>query len=390
MILSLSLFVVCILLDVLCDVQFGSLSLCLDPWSVVGGFATAALNAYSQSETNAANLQAVREQNASREKIASDLNDANRDLYDDNKHWQEEMWNKQNAYNAPSAQAQRLLQAGINPAMAMGNGQGLGNASSVGNVNPPTMLGYDVESAPNFGIGGSIASSLASSISSIFDNMIKSEQVKGIQESNHSQMLENKFKEASFEARLKHTINSTERDSVENRMARETLDVLEKTKQYRIDNASYENELLKSQISAYREQTNFVMLQQDHQKILNEMGWRENSYHDKQLKQALQRGNSEIGLLLAQKNLTNKQASKVIEETAESVLRQAGIDSQNKHFENIKYSIEQEYRENYVKSRNNEMYERSLEKNPGLLGVRNFGRWVGDTLGSGFFGRIFK
>lgn len=59
----------------------------------VGGIVGAGINYLGQQSTNEANL-----------KLAKMQND-----------WNEQMWEKNNAYNAPSAQVQRLIEAGINP-----------------------------------------------------------------------------------------------------------------------------------------------------------------------------------------------------------------------------------------------------------------------------------
>lgn len=45
-----------------------------------------------------------------------------------------DMWNRQNAYNAPAAQMQRLKDAGLNPNMIYGNGE-----ASAGNAGPVSM-----------------------------------------------------------------------------------------------------------------------------------------------------------------------------------------------------------------------------------------------------------
>lgn len=56
--------------------------------------------------------------------------------------WQREleMWYKQNAYNDPSAQMQRLLNAGLNPNLMYGNGSAsTGNSSSLPRYNAPNL-----------------------------------------------------------------------------------------------------------------------------------------------------------------------------------------------------------------------------------------------------------
>jgi hypothetical protein len=47
------------------------------------------------------------------------------------RNWQENMWNKENAYNTASAQRQRLEEAGLNPYLMM-NGGSAGVAQSAG------------------------------------------------------------------------------------------------------------------------------------------------------------------------------------------------------------------------------------------------------------------
>lgn len=51
------------------------------------------------------------------------------------------MWNKQNAYNTPSAQMQRYIDAGLNPNLIYGQGSS-GNASSSPQFHAPTLGAY--------------------------------------------------------------------------------------------------------------------------------------------------------------------------------------------------------------------------------------------------------
>lgn len=57
-----------------------------------------------------------------------------------------EMWHRQNAYNAPTAQMQRLREAGLNPNLVYGNGA-VGNASS----EPPKYQAPTLGAYTNFG-----------------------------------------------------------------------------------------------------------------------------------------------------------------------------------------------------------------------------------------------
>lgn len=86
----------------------------------------------STDRTNKANLAIARETNAYNYLLASKQND-----------WNIEQWNRENAYNTPSAQRQRLLDAGLNPNLMLdggdaGNARGLDSANYA-NVQPTTM-----------------------------------------------------------------------------------------------------------------------------------------------------------------------------------------------------------------------------------------------------------
>lgn len=48
-----------------------------------------------------------------------------------------ENWNRQNEYNAPSSQMKRLAEAGLNPNMMYGSGQGANTVSDIGKVSAP-------------------------------------------------------------------------------------------------------------------------------------------------------------------------------------------------------------------------------------------------------------
>lgn len=86
----------------------------------------------STDRTNKANLAIARETNAYNYLLASKQND-----------WNVEQWNRENAYNTPSAQRQRLLDAGLNPNLMLDGGdagiaRGLDSANYA-NAQPTTM-----------------------------------------------------------------------------------------------------------------------------------------------------------------------------------------------------------------------------------------------------------
>ena len=76
-------------------------------------------------------LKAVRETNASNERIAKANNAFNRESMNLQNSWNLAQWERQNAYNSASAQADRLREAGLNPYLAMTGGADAGTASSI-------------------------------------------------------------------------------------------------------------------------------------------------------------------------------------------------------------------------------------------------------------------
>lgn len=103
--------------------------------------------------------EAVREQNLTNIYLAKYQNDRNLDL-----------WNKQNEYNLPSAQMQRLKDAGINPHMVYGNGTVANTAGSPAPTKVPN-IGSFTNYAP-------YVSGMASSVGTVFDNLMKIAQIR--------------------------------------------------------------------------------------------------------------------------------------------------------------------------------------------------------------------
>lgn len=107
---------------------------------------------------NSQNRQNVRETNQMNYKINQMNNQFNERMAIQQRNWQENMWNKENAYNTASAQRQRLEEAGLNPYLMM-NGGSAGVAQSVGSGATASSSGNAVMQpfqADYSGIGSSI------------------------------------------------------------------------------------------------------------------------------------------------------------------------------------------------------------------------------------------
>lgn len=95
--------------------------------SIAGGL----LGIGSSAIQNSQNRQNVMETNQMNYKINQMNNQFNERMAIQQRNWQENMWNKENAYNTASAQRQRLEEAGLNPYLMM-NGGSAGVAQSAG------------------------------------------------------------------------------------------------------------------------------------------------------------------------------------------------------------------------------------------------------------------
>lgn len=106
-------------------------------WGAIASGVGSLLGFGSQIATNAQNYR-----------IAQMNNQFNEKMMDKQMAYQTDMWNKQNEYNTPAAQAQRLREAGLNPSLIMG-GANTGTAQSAGGITPATAQGVIMQ-APQF------------------------------------------------------------------------------------------------------------------------------------------------------------------------------------------------------------------------------------------------
>lgn len=124
----------------------------------LGSIAGGLLGIGASSMQNAQNRQNVQETNRMNYKINQMNNQFNERMAIQQRNWQENMWNKENAYNTSSAQRQRLEEAGLNPYLMM-NGGSAGVAQSAGTGAAASSSGNAVMQpfqADYSGIGSSI------------------------------------------------------------------------------------------------------------------------------------------------------------------------------------------------------------------------------------------
>lgn len=165
--------------------------------------------------------------------------------------WNLDMWNKQNEYNSPSNQVQRLLDAGINPNNAVGNIQNTATSPAVGSPLPtssaPTMQQRQynglntVLSALGFvSKAAGIVSSITKSASDIQVNKANiantmqgtqnlAQQTYGSYLANQWQKIQNQFAKDTYQYNISEKVGNLARQNEENRLARMTADLFKET-----------------------------------------------------------------------------------------------------------------------------------------------------------------
>lgn len=170
-----------------------------------------------------ASLKANKQTNATNLKIAREANELNKKLFYDNQAWNKAMWDLQNAYNSPYAQAMRLRQAGLNP--FLGDVQPTA-ATSVPSSTPPTMQAATMQSDAPF-----IQNAYQQIANTFLQGSVIAANNRNTAEDTESKRLQNAYDRASMAARLiqakEHARSSSARasiDDINNSFLQQTFD----------------------------------------------------------------------------------------------------------------------------------------------------------------------
>ena len=129
-----------------------------------GAIGSGVANLVSQADANKANLKMTRE-----------TNEQNKELFERQLAWQEDMWNKSNEYNDPLNQVARLKAAGINPAFVLGNGS-MAEASPMSAGAAPQLQAPHIEPL-NY---GQMVSAIANSVNSLMQSRMNEAQSRNL------------------------------------------------------------------------------------------------------------------------------------------------------------------------------------------------------------------
>lgn len=142
--------------------------------------------------TNKANLAIARETNAYNYLLASKQND-----------WNVEQWNRENEYNTPSAQRQRLLDAGLNPNLML-NGGDAGNARGLDSTNYATAQPVTMENPTQEKLGflQSIQGVLQSANETAMQYAKQRSEIANLDSQTNAQNIQNSYLRAFLDKNL--------------------------------------------------------------------------------------------------------------------------------------------------------------------------------------------
>lgn len=214
--------------------------------SIIGGVASlagSALGLKSNSDTNKANLKAVQATNASNERIASE-----------NRDFQLQMWNAQNAYNDPSAQAQRMLAAGINPYMSSEISSGVSTSTPQGSVAQMQ--------APQFNSAADIYQNAGNSLANIaFQAELQDANAKKVNsEASYTQM-RTTMEQAKISAEIVKLRQEAKTEEQRSFVAELEKKFLNDTFNDRVASVANTNDFMRAQIINQQAQTNLTNIE---------------------------------------------------------------------------------------------------------------------------------
>ena len=192
-----------------------------------GAIGSGVANLVSQADANKTNLKMTRE-----------TNEQNKELFERQLAWQEDMWNKSNEYNDPSNQVARLKAAGINPAFVLGNGS-MAEASPMSAGAAPQLQAPHVEPL-NY---GQIVSAIANSVNSLMQSRMNEAQSRSLNAQSDKAEAETRQIDKSLPSYVEKLENEAKGEGYKAEMARTDLAYLQAVNGQRISREFGNNRL---------------------------------------------------------------------------------------------------------------------------------------------------
>lgn len=215
--------------------------------SLIGGM----FSSSSQRSANETNLEVARE-----------TNKQNKDLFNQQLAWTEDMWNKNNQYNSPAETVKRLQAAGINPAL----GSVFGQASMPGTPSAPQMQGATVNPVDYSWIGNSISTG----VNAFYNNNLTNEVTKKTMNDAQISKVKAELDTKALRDSLMRIANDAKKSEYEREHARIQMSILDRTQEDSVRQAAWQTKI---QEQEYEDAVNRIAeskLRQRSQEILNQ------------------------------------------------------------------------------------------------------------------------
>lgn len=320
------------------------------------GLVGAAASIFGNAQYNNQQAKLAREANAQQYKMFLDSQAFNRQERLETQDYNRSLMEYQMNYNNPLNQASRLKQAGLNPALVMGDNAG--NLQSVTPSSPassPAAPSYQTPNQVPLLNSGDI-NNIMNSITGLFNAR---EDIKGKQ-------INNEFARERQRVEIDKLITEKEKLVSDKDVSVETRrklgqeidnlkidrELLEVQKRRETKAAEYDDRLFSGMVQDYADRHQTALLTNKAQEIANEiqskfglkMAEREYLKLGVDIKHAI----AEIGLLSEQKNMSHEQYINEIHKRSSIILQNAGIRENNKHFKKIRSDLEQQIQNSTV------------------------------------------
>lgn len=257
--------------------------------------------------------------------IARENNQAQRELFHEQMAYNTDMWNKQNQYNLPVNQVQRLLAAGINPAAVYGNGT-MSEAGQLTAPNAPNL--QQAHASPyDFDFSG-----VGQAVNSYYQNqLVNAQKKKTSAETAHTEFMTLEGNKKLLPT-LEFLQNQAKKEGVLGDIARSQL-------AYAQDSYYWNLKQLRNEVRAQDNQDRYMQKQAYNMDLQNGLMEVQLAYaprlNDAQLRQyyaTVSQLKAQIGLINANKMLTDEQRKHEIKKKIGTIIQNglSGLDFENK------------------------------------------------------------
>lgn len=306
--------------------------------SLAGTLAGGVLNLLQQDRANQANVSIANANNVMQRVIHEQDNAFNRQERLEAQQYNLDMWNKQNAYNSPYAQSERLLAAGINPRAVM-DADSAKSISPIASSSPASASSMPGLHAPQ--VQPLDMSFLGSAMMNYATYRKISSEAKGNEIDNLTRLQRNQndlnLQLADIEMKLSQKdLNNDLRSYYVQQ--KNYLEVQQRYLDFQIDReknlATYDDDMMMSQLMTYQDQHRNAWINYQAAEFNLEL---QRKYAGKVQAATLRNISAETANMLADEKLkvvlkgkTKEETRKIIAERTSEILRQNGIRADNK------------------------------------------------------------